>query len=312
MNCNISCTPEHEQKEKKNHDPGGYIKVWAMVGFAAIKAKNSGGWRAWQICKHLDQEGSSKVSVLELWAYLSYLKIGERKSFRWVKQALKLGLLTFDDRTGNYYMAGLAQAAVILGCERVGLPAVMRLDAFIKTGWRAHLWSAYLATTNNKLISQATKAKLTGVKARTQYRYQSRLPGGARRNYSQTNFTNDQLQGISDQGISSAFAGRNGKVFIRLPDIRTVPMDIARTLNKGRSKKAQKQINISLNVERDKTTVYRLFFEEYKNVMGALKKIRKSDRPSWELPDEIFRLALSCKNSNIWKPIPVMEGQSTY
>lgn len=151
-------------KRKKNHDPNGYIKIWAMVGLAAIKGKTSGAWRAWQICKHLDQEGSGRVLRLELWTYFDYLGVGDRKRRRWVNQAVKLGLLMFDARGGHYYMVSLAQAAVILNCRHVGRPAAIRLDAFVKTGWRENVWSAYLATTNNRPISQAKKAKLTGVK----------------------------------------------------------------------------------------------------------------------------------------------------
>jgi len=311
MNYTTNCV-KAQDKAKKNHDPNGYIKIWAMVGLAAIKAKKSGGWRVWQICKHIDQEGGSKVSRLELWDYLDYLGIGDRKRRRWIRQALRLGLLMFDAQTENYYMVGLAQAAVILNCKRVGLPAAIRLDAFVKTGWRDHLWSAYLSTTNNRPISQAKKAKLTGVKIKTQYRYQSRLPGEARRNYSMTNFTSDHIQGLRDQGVLNAFACRNGKVLIRLPDIRNVPADIARTLKKGRSRKAQKQINISLHVEREKTTVCKLFFEKEKSIENALKKYRKSDKPFWELPDEVFMAVFRGKNTNLWEPRAVIDMQSVY
>jgi len=305
-----ACHGPYNLVENNLHGQDNYIKIWAAVGLAAIRANLSGAWRAWQICKHLDQGGGGKVTRADLWTYLDDLGIGERKRRRWIGQAKKAGLLRFDPVLSDYYMVGQAQAAIRLGCKHVGRSAAVRVGEFVKAGWRANVWSAYLTTLNGRLVSQEKKAELTGVPIRTQNYYQMQLSGSARRNYAQTELTSDHITGLRDHGRSSAFVGKDNRVYYRLPDMRTVPDHIARTLPKGRSKKIQKQVNLSCYEAREQGGVFRLFHEKAKGVKSALNKIRRSDHPPWELPDEVFLLTFPGKNSNIWQPAQVGDVQA--
>ena len=280
----------------------GYIKIWATVGLASIRNKTSGAWRAWQICKHIDQ-GSGKVTRAELWTYFDALGIGERKRRRWVSKALRLGLIR--EHKEYYYSVNLGRAAVILGCKKVGLPATVKTAALVRSGWRAYVWAAYLATLNNKPVSQATKARLTGVLPRTQRIYQASVPGSARQNYTERGFARARKsQGLNDVCEIHTFENERGKIVQRLPDARIVPLDVSKTTKRGRSRKAQKLVNhISLSMERDPDKVSRLFCETAKGVKSALKAIAKlniKDRPG-----EIFEHLQAGPRANSWRVVSV-------
>lgn len=288
------------------------IKIWPTLLLAATKDKrrgdddthHSGAARLWFIARYLDKPGSGWVHKADLWAVLAALKVGERKRRRWVSDALGLGLLLENKRKKVYRLAGLARGAVLLGCAHVGMPATIGLTALVETGWKARCWAAYLATTKSRPISQNVKESITGIIPRTQRNLQKAAPGIlARKNYAQTQLRGDHLTGLEEHGKSGAFVGIGNKIVYRLPDAHHVPAFYASLAHRGRSRKAQKVINLSSSEGREQSSVLKLFHERLESARAALRELARSNTPPWEKPAEMFCLRYAGRNSNIWDPI---------
>lgn len=305
---------QQETQEAEGGDLPRNVKIWPLVGLAAVKSNHGGGWRAWSMARALDARGSGWVEKQELWRFFTHLKIGERKRRRWLSDALELRIMT--ENRGRYYLVNLGRCAIALNSD-VGKPAEIAADALTREGWRSVVWAAYLVILKNRPVSQVKAAELTGVSERTQRNYQSwgkaykRYKSGVsvsvRRNYAQTNLHSDYLSGVRDHGRSSAFVGFRGLISYRLPDMRFVAGDIAKLSQPGRSRKAQKTVNkCSFSEDRaNGKAVFKVFHETQKSVNSALRKIINSDFLPWEGPAEVFRLAYPGRNTNIWEPVQV-------
>lgn len=285
--------------------PHQALKTWPVVIMAADQKKAGGAIRLYFIARMIDRRGSGKVDKAELWGWLKYFRVGDRKRRRWIAQAKAYGLLSETDN--YYYLLSLGRAALAVGCDRVGRPAKISGLAMVSSGWRAHVWAAYLSTLHGRPVSQQTKERLTGVSERTQRNYQAALPGEKRGNYAVTKHKGDRLTMFREYGRGAAFVGRDGKIIFKLPDTRNVPGFIATAAPRGRSRKAQKMINqTSFYVERgNHDSHFRLFYD--KNADRAARRIaNNSDLPPWELPREVFEFTKAHKFNNTWRPIEVI------
>lgn len=277
------------------------VKIWPVVVLTSITTRHGGGARVWALAKAIDHQGSGKVSRPDLWAFIDHLGIGGRKRRRWLRDALDLGLLREHDDI--YYLAGWGPGAVALGCHQVGRPATVSALSLTSAGWRSHVWGAFISTLNGRPMSQETMAEITTIDPRTQRNYQAAIPMSTRRNYAEIDLPGDHVDGLREHGRSSAFVGRDGRVIYRLPDQREVPNFIAQAQPKGRSRKAQKQVNISFSVEREPNFVMRLFHETHRGVEAAIRKLSRADIPPWSQPAEVFELLFAGRTTNLWQPV---------
>ena len=91
------------------------------------------------------------------------------------------------------------------------------------------------------------------------------------------------------------------KVVQRLPNIVVVPSAIARSLSKGRSRKAQSTVNAhtlgenSLIMQRVKNYSVRLFHENQRGANKAIKKLVREEQPG-----EVFWCKNKWVNANQW------------
>lgn len=279
------------------------VKIWPVVGLAAIQAYTGGAWRAWSLARHLDKSGAGKVARAELLAFLVGLGVNERTRRRWIEQALELEL--FREYRGTYYLVSLENACTRLGnMGTVGKPALVSAEALASKGWRSRVWSAYLATLGERPISQARKAEITGIDPRTQRNYQASVPGFAISNYADRGRANSGLLGgLRDVCGMTVFVSKRGRLIQRLPDGRHVPRSVSRPCPKGRSRKAQKAVNVSFFVEREPCGAFRLFHDNHKGIAGALHKISRSDnRPEMQ---ELFERTSTLRGVQNWQPVPV-------
>ena len=78
---------------------------------------------------------------------------------------------------------------------------------------------------------------------------------------------------------------------------------------KGRSRKAQKQINSSLSIPGQAKGVYlRLFCEDPRQTKTVGRQIRGARLAPWEAPQEIFEVRHCGLSSNLWASIPTGEA----
>lgn len=300
--------PQPVTSRPEDTQPVGYpatVKLWPMVGLAAVQTLHGGAWRAWALCHALDRDGSGRCLRSDLWGWLHELDVDERTRRRWLRDALDLSLIT--EAGDHYYLVGLGRAAVMLGCDDIGTPAEISPGALVREGWRSVVWGAYIATLNGRPISQETKHRITGVDPRTQRNYQAQVPGAVRRNYAKTNTPGSHITGVRDNGRPGSFVGRDGRIVYRLPDIRTIPGNVARLTPRGRSRKAQKQVKLLCIVAREKGQLLRLFHDTAKGVKATLRAILRADLPPSDTPGEIYQLIRAGISVNLWQPVPVGE-----
>lgn len=286
------------------------IKIWSMVILSADKGNNAGAARIWFVARALDPDGSGKVRRDRLYEYLDHLGVNPRTRRRWVAAALDLGLFRenkYKDGGLVYLMASLGRGASILGCRQMGRPAKVTGFHLVDKGWKAHVWSGFLVTLHERPISQEKRAEITGVDPRTQRNYQSEIPGHAIQNYSRISVKSEDIQGVNECTDKHVFEDENGQVIQRLPDIRIVPLFVARSSPKGRSRKAQRTLNDSLSIGRQvQSASVRLFCETPKELKAILRRLRNEDQiPPWEYPGELFELQKAGLRGNSWATIPL-------
>jgi hypothetical protein len=286
-------------------------KIWPELGLAAIRTKRSGAFRILMLARAIDPQGSGVVGKKTLRAYLAFLGVDPRQRRRWQAQALELGIL--EERKKVYILAGLARAAIILGCETIGKPALVNAAELVRKGWRGRcVWSAWHTSLKPRPLSQQKKYEMTGIEPRTQRNY-LRSAGRLkiRKNISRTNHKPGDLVGLHEFTPYNFFATtptrrQPPRIFQRLPDQVVIPGYIAEQVKPGRSKKAQKQVNATLYLEeRGSGTCLRLFCENAKQTKTAHNKLRKSDLSPWEAPSETFELVYAGRRVNYWAPIPI-------
>lgn len=291
-----------------NHKPSEaelLVKIQPVPGMVAIKAKLGGAWRLWSLAHLVDKNGSGKVSRAELFGFLDRLDVDERQRRRWIAEALRAGLIRQDGK--NYYLAGLARMAAAVGSASVGLSAWVRADDLVRPGWRGLVWSGYLCTLGpGAVISQDTKAEITGVDPRTQRNYQASQPGQAIINLAERGYTKRPAEaeklvaGLADVSGRPYFVTHEGRIFQRLPDSRIVPTYQARAGKWGRSRKAQAVLNFSLLAQRDPEQPRRLFYKSEKAIRRAVKRLQDIVMR----PGELFqKLIEPRRRAHLWQPV---------
>lgn len=281
------------------------VKVWPVILLAAILTKHAGALRLYLLARSLDVTGAGHISRKSLFDYLNHLQLDERQRRRWLADALSLGLVVYSERSNAYYLVNLARAAQLAGASSIGYPSTIGAAPLVRHGWRAYVWSAYLASIGEeRVISQNKKCELTGIDPRTQRNYQAAIPGKARHNYAVTHFKPAHIAGLQEVRGYTLFRTEQGQVFQRLPDNRIVPIFISRSLPRGRSKKAQRALNCSLQVERANDKVFKLFFESPKQAEQAIRNMGKQDIPPWERPEALYSLDYAGRENNRWRALP--------
>jgi len=282
------------------------IKAWPLVILAGMRSNHGGSARLYFLIRALDKPGRGLVKRADLFAYLAELAVDTRQRRRWLRDALDLGLLAEKGLHGEpvYFYPSLGRAALLLGCDRVGKPAELRAAELARSGWRAVVWAGFLATLNNKPMSQEQKAALTGIAPRVQRLYQAAIPGQVQKNFAYTTFTPEQVAGVKELQGRAVFVSHSGRVLQRLPDTRIVPLSVSRSLARGRSKKAQAMINQSLSQGRQgQEIIIRLFCESPKQTKASQARLKGDAIPPWEV-QEVFEHLTTGPRAAMWQAIP--------
>jgi hypothetical protein len=278
-----------------------WVKLYPLLGLAAIKSKRGGAWRVWTIAQSIDLQGSGSIIQKALRQKLTELGVGDRQQRRWISAALQGGF--FRGYKGKFYLSGLVNVAIILDLREIGLPALVGSHSLVTKSWRARIWSAYLMTLHERPLAQITKLTVTGILPRTQQRYQKVEPGCARPNISRTDLRPDQIPGMVETGQGAYFKVHNKRVFRRLPDIRLVDSSIVKSAPKGRCRKAEKTF---LSYEGRDPVQLRLFCKSVKQVKATERQCSRSELLPWHTPGEIYQLLFTGRRCNVWGAVPML------
>jgi hypothetical protein len=273
------------------------IKIWPLVGLAAINENNGGAWRAWRISHSLDHKGIGKVEGPKLRAYFEAMGLRRRNRQRWMAAALKIGLIR--ECRDDFYLVSLAKAAVKLGADVVGKPAKIPIMQLVRSDWRSYVWNGFLVTLKEQPISQEVKEAITGVNPRTQYNYQQ-ITGARIRNYvDKGRADTGRVEGLRDVCGLVVFETKRRRIKQRLPDSLIVKKSISEICPKGRSRKAQKHVSKVLCKEAQVPPRFlKLFHERAAGVKKTLRDIARLD--TLDRPGEIFERVYSGRGSTEW------------
>lgn len=264
----------------------GLIKVYPEVIFSAIHHNRpAGAFRLWFIAKHYDN-GNGFIPAKHFRHYLGALGVNEKTFYRWLDQAIELGLINRVSGGPKtvYQLAAWEVGKAAAGVSGDLLRAVMvPINQFIAKGWLSVLWAGYLKHFEGKPISRATLERLTGVPARTQLAYETKAQVRSKANFATYGLAPDNLErALEFMPIvyrPGHYVTQQGEFRRRLPDTRTAPNEID-LANAGRLKR----INQALYKEGSSQPIYRIYTEGAKQSKQALHRIRKVDeidRPSF-------------------------------
>ena len=258
------------------------VKIWPVVGLGAIRTNLGGPFRLWSIARHLDNKGSEVVVMHMLKDYCDSLGINQRTYLRWQSDAKDYGIITLrywsKSEQSVISLKKLASAAKIFECQRIGYPVIIPTYLLLNYGWRGWVWAAYLATLGERPISRGKMREITGVPEQTQRDYENQIGIQKIENYAVTDLSADHLSGMGEFERSYAFLFRDAKtpdpvIAYQLPNTY-IPPKVVRTSTKGRSRKAQKQLNAaSFYVERDHSVeIVRLYHSSERSAVAAIRK----------------------------------------
>jgi len=279
------------------------IKVFPEVIYSAIRHNRpAGAFRLWFIAKHFDN-GSGFIPAKDFRRYVSSLGVNEKTYYRWLDQAITLGLMRREGGANPVYrLAAWESGANAAGVNNSLSRAVnVPIAKFLAKGWLAILWAGYLKHFENKPVSRASLEKLTGIPARTQRAYEVKAGVRAKANYASygqaPNNIDQALEFIPVIYRDGHYATDKGEVRRRLPDTRITPDDVS-LANKGRIKR----INQALCKE-GSSQIYKLYTENAKQSKRAQRKIRITDKPN--RPDYIYEQMKTLKGTGIYAALAV-------
>ena len=79
------------------------IKLWPLMGLAAIRSNLGGAWRLYSIAKSLDMSGRGWVYCEDLTAYILSLGVSKKTLKRWLTEARNNDIVTdVQSRSGQW------------------------------------------------------------------------------------------------------------------------------------------------------------------------------------------------------------------
>lgn len=149
------------------------VKIFAVVGLAALRAKQGHGYALWTLARAID-DGSGRVALVDLRAAATALRWPAHQWRRALQQAQAGKMIT--NIAGHAFLASLLRV-----CRHYGLPTAGRCPVMVPSDtmrllsvWKSALWGAYHASRAPRSqatpISRRSLEAQTGVDPRTQQR----------------------------------------------------------------------------------------------------------------------------------------------
>ena len=157
--------------------------IWPQVDLAAMQRKLSGAVRTWELARALDPQGSGIVSRTRLLSLLQQLGTARRTRYRWLKVSIAAGFLTPVRDGERLRITGLEKVARMLGLQQVGWRVIIPSDELVGSGWKAMVWAAYLTRYKDRPVSRAVLEEHSGVKRRTQVNIEQDSEIGREKNF---------------------------------------------------------------------------------------------------------------------------------
>jgi len=216
------------------------VKLYPEIILHALNNnKPAGGVRLWFLAKEFDS-GNGHIPSKEFRYWLMDLGVPRSTLYRWLDQALELGLITQGE--GVYKLVSWGRGAVMVGANHLGKPVKIELEKFVNQGWLNWVWAGFLKRFENP-VSRETLEKMTGTPPRTQLERERKAGVISKTHYADMGNPKDNPEGALYPDEKSGYYGAYGRVRRRLPNTYK-PVGVE-SGNVGRTKKANKLINAS-------------------------------------------------------------------
>lgn len=279
------------------------MKIYPEIILKASNAnKPVGAFRVWFIAKDYDT-GNSNIPAKAFRHHLRSLGIDRATFYRWIRQAIELGLLSYHKTPQGvkvYSLTSWERGAALGGVTSLLKPVNVPLERFTNKGWLSWVWACYLKHFEGKLISRATLKKLSGVPERTQQGYERQAWVTSKAHFANYGDpSRDPEHAITIDGKRGIY-GKAGMTRRRLPDSRTV--EGVKMGSRGRTKKANKKIAALLLMRCSSQKHFeRLYCETYQQLKKA-NRAKKSDVKTQ--PDHRYLFITATLGLGVWEAIP--------
>lgn len=276
------------------------VKVLPVMLCHGLKARASGGLRAWQFGKALDVGGSGWVKLAELRAFLRSLGVDDRLARGWLLSGRETGIISYKVIRGVKVavLVSPARACFLLGIPTPGArPALVSCSALAGKGWKSAAWVALISTFRGRPVSRETLERLTGVERTEQWRLERGQPVEKKHNFGVgARVSPDHVQGLDEntrrQGVFIlGYGPLRGRIAWRLPDCRVVPDAVLPC--KGRTRKVRsslKRLSILRRPMFDEGEYQRVFYPTMTDASQAARRIGARDQRQ----DECYYPSLAC------------------
>jgi len=292
------------------------VKFYPELVLAVMRSnKPTGGVRLFCVAKHYDH-GNGHIPFDEFKAYTKrYLGIGKSRFNRWIREALRLGIVK---RSGNVLaLLSWGKAAVACGVTSpLAVPVEMGVTKIVNDGWAAWVWAAYLKRHESKREDLSTLEKLTGVPEQTHkpitrstLERLTGVPERTQRHYeaeagveNQANYATEKEPIAKEEDGYFWYYGQPKK---RLGNSRVISG--VEACKRGRTKKHNRIIWAALSLWGSSTHKNRLYFygpRKAQALKNAMRKIRKSNQPHHTRPNVLYLHVEDVLGVHLWGAQP--------
>jgi len=273
------------------------MKFYPELVLAVMRSnKPTGGVRLFCVAKHFDN-GNGHIPFDEFKAYAKrYLGIGKSRFNRWMREALRLGIVK---RSGNVLaLLSWGKAAVACGVTNPLANAVeMGVTKIVNDGWAAWVWAAYLKRHEGKPIARATLERLTGIPERTQRAYEAEANVE-----NQANYATEKEPIAKEEDGYFWYYGQPKK---RLGNSRVISG--VERCKRGRTKEHNHEIWDALSLWDSSTHKNRLYFygpHKAQALKNAMRIMRKSNQSHHTRPNVVYFNLGERLGVGLWEALP--------
>lgn len=263
-----------------------------IIFYAKRQEMPLGAFRLWFLARGFDN-GCGFIPAKEFRQYLRSHGITKTTQYRWIDQAINLGLIKKMDSV--YRLVSLEKCARIVGVTRLMRPVVMPMEKFIQSKkWLPWVWSGFLLHFKGKPITRGTLEKLSGVPASTQLEYEKIAQTEKTANYADICNPENNPELAINSFPNPGFYCKNGRIRRRLGNTY-MPTGV-QLGNKGRLK----QVNEALCIEdSSQFQCFALYCQNDKELKKKTKALRKWGDPK-NSPSYIYRHCADLPKGSVW------------
>lgn len=269
-----------------------------LIFKASANNKPVNAYRVYFIAKDYDR-GNGFIPAKAFRRYMASLGIARPTLYRWLSQAFELGLM--DYQGGVYSLVSWERAAALAGVEKIQRAVNIDLNRFIAKGWLAVVWGAFRKHFEGRLIARSSLERLTGVPARTQREYESKIEVKKKANIANFGDPSRDPENALFIDHKRGVYGKAGMTRGRLPDKVTVIEENIELANKGRTKKANRALRALLNTRCSSPKPEKLYFETYQQYKRATRGKQRDNAQN--RPNHRYLFVTDALNIGVWDAI---------